>query len=113
MANIKLLRDTLEYVRSHPEKWNQLNWAYKDDCGTKYCFAGTAVHLAGYKFQWERGNNIDKDRLVGSRISGGELIREKAQTLFDISFDQSEDLFNAENSIFDIERLINQIELAE
>ena len=41
-VNTSLLRLTLKTIEENPEHWNQGLYA----CGTKYCFAGTAVLLS-------------------------------------------------------------------
>lgn len=52
MANVEKLEQVLDYIKTHPGKHDQANWAVKGACGTTLCFAGTAVMLAGYEMYW-------------------------------------------------------------
>lgn len=45
-VNAALLRSTLDYIKTHPEQWNQKTW----HCGTTACFAGHAAILAGCRW---------------------------------------------------------------
>jgi hypothetical protein len=55
VKNIQLLRETLEWIKAHPEEHYQGDWArlYNakgEPCGTSMCFAGHATVLAGGTF---------------------------------------------------------------
>lgn len=52
MKNIQLLKDTMEWIKAHPEQHNQGVWGYtaKEACSTFMCFAGHAAVLAGGTF---------------------------------------------------------------
>jgi hypothetical protein len=50
--NIPLIRKTWEYITEHPEEHNQKDWARQTTCGTTYCFAGTALVLSNYDFDF-------------------------------------------------------------
>lgn len=53
MLNKPLLQQTLGYIEDHPREWDQRMWAARGDCGTTYCFAGTALHLSGAEFVFD------------------------------------------------------------
>lgn len=50
----KRLRDTLAYIKAHPNEWEQDCWA--NTCGTSFCFAGHVVHKDR---EWEIVNTRD------------------------------------------------------
>lgn len=47
--NAELAYKVLDYIRAHPEEWDQRTWYTKNMCGTAACFAGWSVILAGGK----------------------------------------------------------------
>lgn len=51
--NFKLLDQTTNWLRKHPEQHDQLTWGKKTACGTTCCIAGTVVVRAGYELKWE------------------------------------------------------------
>lgn len=52
MKNLKLLRETMDWINVHPEQHNQGVWGDYDQelCQTSFCFAGHATLLAGGTF---------------------------------------------------------------
>lgn len=52
--NVELLRRTLDYIKTHPNEWDQDRWVTKTDCGTSYCFAGWALALSGLTIHAEQ-----------------------------------------------------------
>lgn len=49
--NVPLAYSVLDHIDAHPESWDQADWGRKNDCGTRACFAGWAVLLAGGEVQ--------------------------------------------------------------
>lgn len=45
MANNELLDQVLNHIKTNPSTWDQGDWR----CGAKYCFAGHAAILGGWK----------------------------------------------------------------
>jgi hypothetical protein len=43
--NIQLLDSVMLHIETNPEQWDQTNWR----CGTKFCFAGHAAIMSGWK----------------------------------------------------------------
>lgn len=80
MPNIDLMQDVLDHIKANPATWNQSMWR----CGTKYCFAGHAALMSGWKpvqgdevAQWEvRGFRSKEEALAqyeaNLRGEGGE-----------------------------------------
>lgn len=76
--NVALLRQTLAYIETHPDEWNQTTWRNTDaDYGTACCFAGWAVTLAGGQFE-----NIQYVKLDSLPIPA-----DTAETLRDFAID--------------------------
>lgn len=56
--NVKLLKDTLEFIKANPKLHDQGDWVQVDEdnleaCDTPMCFAGHAALLAGGTFDKE------------------------------------------------------------
>lgn len=107
MANVELLKRTLQHIEDHPENWNQGLWITLPEerepgrCGTAYCFAGWTVMLSGHEIDadgyvpfetlpdevraridpFDVGQHSDAD-FVGNRTSVG--VAEAAAALLDI-----------------------------
>jgi hypothetical protein len=133
MANMKLLRETLEFIKSIPEReagdeligdfWSQGTWGRmnkKDDgehpCGTAACFAGWAVLR---DVRQKNANKIGKNgtpivelKDCTCLVDGGDPvgIRSGAAELLELSYNEAKALFCGENSLKDLERVINQIQ---
>lgn len=48
--NLEHFKQVLDYIKTHPEKWNQKYWnplsaREHDECGTAYCIAGHAQRM--------------------------------------------------------------------
>lgn len=46
--NTELLEATMQHILDHPNSHDQ--GRYFNSCGTPSCFAGWAIHLAGYRY---------------------------------------------------------------
>lgn len=72
MKNTELAYKTLDYIREHPQDWNQLNYF----CGTTACFAGRAILIAlGFSTelefrQWQQDNWDCTTTIVAQRLLG-------------------------------------------
>jgi hypothetical protein len=89
--NVELLRETLEYVTTHRDQWDQSYWLQRTWCGTTACFAGTVALNAGYRpvTSWPNQRNVTyvrKDNEVRS-------VRDVACELLGLSESQSDPLF--------------------
>jgi hypothetical protein len=45
--NDELIDKVIDYIREHPEEWNQSVWGYQAACGTEACFA---LLMSGYTY---------------------------------------------------------------
>lgn len=73
MPNAERLKAVRQAVISHPEEWDQANWAQATACGTTLCFAGWACKLAGREIQFTQpgedlGRQIEEWGVVTSGI---------------------------------------------
>jgi hypothetical protein len=67
--NEAALREAMNYIKLHPEQWNQEDWA----CGTTACLAGTTLMLAhdlGLQEVARFPERVDLHGLAGSRKVG-------------------------------------------
>jgi hypothetical protein len=129
--NVALLKQTLEYVMTHPEVWDQSDWItpaeYREDpaCGTAYCFAGHALTLTGCEVFDESEVAVDKlpedvrntirDDCWMSEDNGvwvAEVSR-AATALLGIEafarFGPSRHLFAATNTLGDLVRMVTEL----
>lgn len=122
MANNKLLEETLQHIKEHPESWNQATWR----CETGMCFAGTAVSLAGGQWLTEPSDlysdavlPVDDDKLisavskaVASELPPGTLYTAadvRAAAVLDINDSQASALFDYDNTLGVLTALVDAI----
>jgi hypothetical protein len=106
--NLGLLADVVKFLRNNPGLHDQGNWVTSTHwpvttqqepvnyCGTAACFAGWAFILSGHTVH-----------------DAGEYIASKAAALLGLAPLQAVELFDAGNSIDDIERIVERITSAE
>lgn len=58
MRNNELLEATLHAVEDHPELHDQSWYFTRTHCGTARCYAGWALHLAGYQPWWDGNHRL-------------------------------------------------------
>ena len=110
----KLAYDTLDYIKAHPERWDQGEWR----CSTGMCYAGWLATLAG-------GTWMDED--FGSYTTSATLAllpgeepdpstdgpcvhaSTRASALLGIGVQTSSHLFNADNGIVEIKSHLDEI----
>lgn len=102
---LPLLRAVLKQIDDHPETHDQSVMARKTACETALCVAGHAVALRGHKLQFDE----DGDEGQAYYTTDGERIWDLAERELEIDEDWSYDLFYAENSREDIQRIAEQI----
>lgn len=138
LRGLVLLDKIIELIEEHPEFWDQRHWAtigvgeynaventyVPATCGTAYCVAGWAVHMAGYQLGW-KPRWEDWDSVVPTYFEAtscrkpdadyGLAIAEVARKLLEIDYDKGERLFNQYNTLADIKRIRDEIaeEVAE
>jgi hypothetical protein len=108
MPNTELLVRTLAHIEAHPDEWDQLHWARLAPCGTAYCFAGTALALAGKaEFQW--GSRAVDSMEFAEQMADGEDIGTAAQRLLDLDMDDADALFDPNNTLDHLRQIVGQL----
>jgi hypothetical protein len=121
MPNKELLLEVLNHIKNNPQTWYQDAWfAYFDSsgnrqysletltigevnsCNTAYCFAGHVALRTGFAEPPKSGGNwYDVQR--------GLHVEEHAKNELDITVGQSQALFGSENTLEDLEYMVNKI----
>jgi hypothetical protein len=120
-VNVELLKAALDYIKTHPDEWEQENWR----CDSGMCFAGVGSQLAGGRWLMPSDSphaaylipepDDAEEDIYEVRVDPfGERqrvvhARQRAKRLFGLNEVQSYRLFAAGNSLYDIEREINHI----
>jgi hypothetical protein len=109
--NTTLLRQTLNYIKEHPQEWNQKEWR----CGTTYCFAGTAVKLDGGEFVSEdsprvyaRPEEFNPARWAYCGFPTIEIYS-RAVNILGLTDEQADNLFAPNNNLTDLEYKVNEL----
>lgn len=114
--NKDLLKKTVAYILDNPEKWNQAHWAIvpedKGICGTAFCFAGTALHLAypgallvGGFPSIGADDGLVFESMVLPQV-GKVDISEFAETELGLTDEQADVLFDSDNKLPTILRMV-------
>lgn len=114
--NKKLLLKTLAYIKAHPEEHNQEYYR----CETGMCYAGWAITLAGGKWAFPvSGDYSDRYVIANTQDNpdhvfldhGLQVINpsDRAERLLGITEIEGCRLFEWENTIEDIERIVNEL----
>jgi hypothetical protein len=91
--NVALLQKVLDYITEHPEEHDQSIIAKRTLCGTAACVAGHTVAMTGHILNWSiTGQAYTCD-------SGRENILDVAATELGLTYDQSSELFSADNTL--------------
>jgi hypothetical protein len=98
MANNELLLKVKERILADPESLDQDIWAWKDECGTKFCSAGHAINIAlpDAEFLWFGGYFSYSFGESAGWVKIGELHRDietLAQELLHLTSDEATQLF--------------------
>lgn len=135
LQELALLEETLQFIKDNPVEWNQASWR----CGSGMCFAGHAVTLAGGSWATNPGSEYSGWLLAepgeGGSMSmrvdakgwaidldwesdgGNGGVREvrcvpaeyRARRLLGLTAEESDRLFEGDNSLEDIEADIGAI----
>lgn len=115
--NVPLLKQTLDYVETHPEEWTQRFYR----CGTGMCFAGWAAVLDGgtwydaeLKGPWiedmvARPDDPDLDVFLmrdGARTVDVEC---RARRILGLTEDEASELFDGDNTLDDLRRIVREL----
>jgi hypothetical protein len=118
--NIALMRRVLEHIETHPETWDQKFWR----CGSAMCFAGHAAFFAGAEWAHPEFDNLDAsyDRYDDVITPDGRImhVSDFASEMLGLNrkllpgaWVWSDEMFDAENSLGDLKRLVAYYEAAE
>lgn len=99
-----LARKSLEKIKADPAAWDQKVWLQDDECGTVGCIAGWATVLSGDVSQLVLGERKPRNHHLWDRSS----TYQSARRLLELSEEQAARLFSTDNSLADIERLIDE-----
>lgn len=108
MPNIEMLEATMAAIKDNPEMHLQKMWATQTDCGTAYCFAGMACHLAGWEplFQVLELDNTTAAFTKDGRVGVAQIL---ATELLDLDPLEAAVLFMASNSVKKLESLVKSL----
>lgn len=129
MLNVKLLREVLDYIKANPQKWNQDAW-FKvsvdkqgepifnkvtlqfeevNSCNTALCFAGHAALMSGFdappRYDYEVWRGWGPGLPKGERMD----VDQYATEVLGLSTNQADVLFNGDNSLEDLERIVGKL----
>jgi hypothetical protein len=102
VPNVHLLQQTLSYIETHPEEWQQGEWR----CGTNACFAGHAALLAGAR--WVHPDHQFDDYVI-TPDAQEVFVADFAQQVLELNGDQASVLFDADNSMANLRHIVNQL----
>lgn len=123
-VNEELLRETLEYIKTHPQQWNQGVWFVwtndvgetvldslnikveeQNSCGSAFCFAGHAALRSNFP-----GPPKDNSRAWRAEVDGQTYeVSEYAKEKLGITWPQASALFYAGNTLADLEWMVDEI----
>jgi hypothetical protein len=105
MPNVELLHRTLAHVEEHQDLWDQRHWASHTPCGTAYCFAGTALMLAGKAdFTW--CSRAYDGLEYAEQMADGEDIDTAARELLGLDLLDGDALFAPQNTLDQLRELV-------
>ena len=131
MVNVDLLRETLDHIKNNPQTWRQDVWfthvdpetGFRTDelisfdveevnsCGTAFCFAGHAALKSGFvappKNSYSHWCKEEYDEASGRTRT--IFVDDHAAKALGITWDQADVLFSGENSMEDLETIVNAI----
>lgn len=119
LINAELLGRTLKHIKETIDRWNQSWWSIATDNGTAHCYAGWAVTLSGIIIQHEPigGWAFVRPEDVPAGIDGTFwmyrddrfTVPSVAASLLGLSEEQAKELFNPENDMEDLERIVGEL----
>jgi hypothetical protein len=107
MVNVQLLEQTMRHIIDHPETHDQGIWVSdKEDCGTTACFAGWACLLSGAK---QYDVTLSQSTFSADTASGWIRADDLAVQLLGIDEDTATNLFDGDNTVDDLQRIVKQL----
>lgn len=129
MINVKLLREVLQYIETHPQKWNQQAW-FKvgqrsngepifnkvtlqfeevNSCNTSMCFAGHAALMSGFDAPPKNDYLMWRGWGPGLRKAETMDVDEYAREVLGLTFEQADVLFQGENTLEDLKEIVENL----
>lgn len=106
MANIEGLQKTLEYIKEHPNEWDQGSWSN--------CFAGASLRVLKGAVIVESGCCAACDDLeVDGSVVAGFSLAALAQEALGLTLEQRSALFHGDNDLDDLTRLVAEFTAEE
>lgn len=102
--NEELVRKALDAIKASPQEWDQAAWR----CETGMCFAGFVAIAAGAR--WKDPEDLHGLEVIPPGHKAGERlpdVAEFAAEALGLDLDEGLPLFDANNTIDDLERLID------
>jgi hypothetical protein len=119
MANVPLLRATMQHIKDHPRAHRQRDWFCKvPGLGMTACFAGRATLLSGYvPYDWSDYNGTTLTSLATPRDAAdpgreAQPVRDIAAHLLRLTDTQANQLFDSTNTVEKLERIVEEIAAA-
>lgn len=113
MADAVQMRKVLEHIHANPEEHDQNSWAVKKpSCGTTMCYAGTTLHLAGYRLLWEKiGESGELAATSAQNPQTGEvgLIEDEASKLLGLTSWEANQLFYCWGDVAHLYEVVNRL----
>lgn len=119
--NAELAYKVLDHIDTDPKSWAQSMWYTETTCGTKACFAGWTVLLAGHEISPDPTEYMDYSAIDGDEnallgkvaISDlglqGVTVKCRCTDRCRLRVDASQELFGASNSREDLGELVREI----
>lgn len=106
-VNKDLLKRTLAAIEADPASWNQSWWR----CETAMCFAGHAAILSGATWVYEYGKAPSLSHGIMVDTPEGECtdVDWYAECVLGLSSKQAERLFDEDNSIGQLRRIVAEL----
>lgn len=102
-VNQPLLRETMDTILAKPEAHNQEFYARRTECGTAYCFAGTALVLSGEDFAFSSNHYGE----VSWDLASGKPLFITACMILGIRPDDAMTLFHGDNTVEDLKHMVD------
>ncbi len=127
MKNFPLLWKIYDHIVAHPEEWNQESWATgvvknRAVCATAFCVAGHAIQMgipeAVFNFprgnvRCEEGHMVTCTSFIDPQRDGWLDIENEARQLLGLTIFEGAALFNGDNELGDIHRILTSWELEQ
>lgn len=102
MANAEGLQKTLEYIKEHPNEWDQIRWTT--------CFAGISLRvLKGAQLSESDCCNTCRDVVIDGKPLAPHAIQEAAAAALDLTNRQRVALFHQTNDLAALTAFVEEL----